>query len=100
MDFLVDEVLSSHDPATQTAMLRSSILKRLCGPLCDAVLEREDTGELLSELSRTNLFLVPLDDRGEWYRFHHLFAQLLRVELSIARRVLLRRSITAHTLAP
>jgi LuxR family transcriptional regulator, maltose regulon positive regulatory protein len=81
VDFLVDEVLSSHDPATQTVMLRSSILKRLCGPLCDAVLEREDTGGLLSELSRTNLFLVPLDDQGEWYRFHHLFAQLLRVEL-------------------
>ena len=81
VDFLVDEVLSSHDPATQTVMLRSSILKRLCGPLCDAVLELEDTGGLLSELSRTNLFLVPLDDRGEWYRFHHLFAQLLRVEL-------------------
>ncbi len=81
VDFLVDEVLSSHDTATQTVMLRSSILKRLCGPLCDAVLEREDSGGLLSELARTNLFLVPLDDRGGWYRFHHLFAQLLRVEL-------------------
>ena len=81
VDFLVDEVLSSYDPATQTLMLRSSILQRLCGRLCDAVLEREDTGGLLSGLSRTNLFLVPLDDRGEWYRFHHLFGQLLRVEL-------------------
>ena len=81
VDYLVDEVVSSHDPATQTVMLRCSILERLCGPLCDAVLEREDTGGLLNDLSRTNLFLVPLDDQGEWYRFHHLFTQLLRVEL-------------------
>jgi LuxR family maltose regulon positive regulatory protein len=81
VDFLVDEVLEAHDPGMQALMLRSSILERLCGPLCDAVLEAEDTGERLRELSRTNLFLVPLDDYGEWYRFHNLFAQLLRVEL-------------------
>ena len=62
-------------------MLRSSVLERLCGPLCDAVLEQEGSDRLLAALSRTNLFLLPLDDRGEWYRFHHLFAQLLRVEL-------------------
>jgi LuxR family maltose regulon positive regulatory protein len=81
VDFLVDEVLEAHDPATQALMLRCSILERLSGPLCDAVLEQEGSGRLLSALSRTNLFLMPLDDRGEWYRFHHLFAQLVRVEL-------------------
>lgn len=81
VDFLVDEVLEAHDPAMQDLMLRSSILDRLCGPLCDAVLEQQGAGRLLVPLSRTNLFLVPLDDEGEWYRFHHLFAQLLRVEL-------------------
>jgi LuxR family maltose regulon positive regulatory protein len=81
VDFLVDEVLDAHDPATQTLMLRSSILDRLCGPLCDAVLEHEGSATLLDSLARTNLFLIPLDDRGEWYRFHHLFARLLRVEL-------------------
>jgi LuxR family maltose regulon positive regulatory protein len=81
VDFLVDEVLEAHDPALQSLMLSSSVLERMCGPLCDAVLEREDSAELLSELARTNLFLLPLDDEGEWYRFHHLFAQLLRVEL-------------------
>ena len=81
VDFLVDEVLEAHDPAMQSLMLRSSILGRLSGPLCDAVTERDDSGERLQALSRTNLFLVPLDDRGEWYRFHQLFAQLLRVEL-------------------
>jgi LuxR family transcriptional regulator, maltose regulon positive regulatory protein len=81
VDFLIDEVLQAMDPATQVLMLRASILGRLCGPLCDAVLERGGCGELLAGLSRTNLFLIPLDDRGEWYRFHQLFAHLLRVEL-------------------
>ena len=81
VDFLVDEVLEAHDPELQDLMLRSSIFDRMCGSLCDAVLEREGAAELLRQLSRTNLFLLPLDDHGEWYRFQHLFAQLLRVEL-------------------
>ena len=81
VDFLVDAVLEAHDPEMQSLMLRSSILERLCGSLCDAVVEQEGSEELLAALSRANLFLLPLDDRGEWYRFHHLFAQLLRVEL-------------------
>jgi LuxR family maltose regulon positive regulatory protein len=81
-------------------MLRSSILERLSGPLCDAVLEREGTAEPLAELVRTNLFLLPLDEHGEWYRFHHLFAQLLRVELERrepeAARRLHRRAFEWH----
>src|SRR5262249_3949423 len=81
VDFLVDEVLEAHDAPTQELMLRCAVLGRLCGRLCDAVLEQEGTGEMLARLSRTNLFLLPLDDHGEWYRFHQLFAQLLRVEL-------------------
>ena len=80
-DFLVTEVLEAHDPAMQALMLRSSVLGRLCGPLCDAVLEQHDSGAMLDTLSRTNLFLLPLDDERGWYRFHRLFAQLLRVEL-------------------
>ncbi|MGB6580473.1 MAG: hypothetical protein WBF34_21420, partial [Streptosporangiaceae bacterium] len=80
-DFLEAEVLQAHDPPTQALMLRSSILGRLCGPLCDAVLERQDSAVTLDELARTNLFLVPLGDQGGWYRFHPLFAQLLRREL-------------------
>jgi LuxR family maltose regulon positive regulatory protein len=79
--FLVDEVLEAHDVALQTLMLHCSVLERLCGPLCDALLERDDSAEQLTELAHTNLFLVPLDERGEWYRFHHLFRQLLRVQL-------------------
>jgi LuxR family maltose regulon positive regulatory protein len=81
VDFLVDEVLNAHDSETQALMLRASVLERMCGSLCDAVLEQEGSSERLLELSRTNLFLVPLDDRRTWYRFHQLFAQLLRVEL-------------------
>ena len=81
VDFLVPEVLEAHDPPMQALMLRSSILGRLSGRLCDAVMEREGSAAMLGALSRTNLFLVPLDGEGVWYRFHHLFAQLLRVEL-------------------
>jgi len=80
-DFLVPEVLEAHDQPMQTLMLRSSILGRLSGPLCDAVMEQQGSAAMLDTLSRTNLFLIPLDDQGGWYRFHHLFAQLLRIEL-------------------
>jgi LuxR family transcriptional regulator, maltose regulon positive regulatory protein len=80
VDFLVDEVLEAFEPSTQALMLRSSIFESFCGSLCDAVLEQEGSAEALSALSRSNLFLIPLDDRGEWYRYHHLFAQLLRIE--------------------
>ena len=80
-DFLEAEVLAAHDPPMQALMLRSSILDRLCGPLCDAVLEQQHSAEMLDQLSRTNLFLVPFGDQGGWYRFHPLFAQLLRTEL-------------------
>ena len=81
IDFLVDEVLEAHSPEMRTLMLRSSILERLNGSLCDDVLEQDGSREQLVELSRSNLFLVPLDDQNEWFRFHRLFAQLLRVEL-------------------
>ena len=81
VDFLVTEVLEAHDPPAQALMLRASILERLTGPLCDAVMEQEGSAEMLEALSRSNLFLVPLDDEAGSYRFHHVFAQLLRVEL-------------------
>jgi LuxR family transcriptional regulator, maltose regulon positive regulatory protein len=81
IDFLETEVLAAHDLPTQTLMLRTSILERLSGPLCDAVLEQQHSAAILPALSCSNLFLVPLDGHGRWYRFHPLFAQLLRVEL-------------------
>ena len=81
VDFLVSEVLEAHDPPAQALMLRASILDRLTGPLCDAVMEQEGSAQMLETLSRSNLFLVPLDDEAGSYRFHHVFGQLLRVEL-------------------
>ena len=80
-DFLEAEVLAAADPPMQALMLRSSILGRLSGPLCDAVLEQQHSAYRLDQLSRTNLFLVPVGDQVGWYRFHPLLAQLLRIEL-------------------
>jgi len=81
IDYLVTEVLEAHDPRLQSLMMRTSILERLSGPLCDAVMETQGSAVMLDALSRSNLFLVRLVDESDWYRFHHLFVQLLRVEL-------------------
>ena len=81
VDFLSSEVLAAYEPDLQTFMLRTSVLERLCAPLCDHVLERDGSAGALDSLARSNLFLIPLDDRRRWFRFHHLFAQILRVEL-------------------
>ena len=81
VDYLASEVLAAHEPELQEFMLRTAVLERLCAPLCDAVLDRSTSAEALRSLARTNLFLLPLDDRRQWFRFHHLFAQILRVEL-------------------
>jgi LuxR family maltose regulon positive regulatory protein len=81
-DYLGAEVLERQPEEIREFLLRTSVLERMCGPLCDAVLKAEGSAELLHELERSNLFLVPLDDHREWYRYHHLFAQLLRVELT------------------
>ena len=71
-------------PARASARLpaaASAVLDRLTGPLCDAVTGRDDGSHMLTTLERANLFLVPLDDRREWYRYHHLFADVLRARL-------------------
>ena len=81
IDYLETEVLAAHDPADVELMVLCSALDRLSGPLCDAVLNRENSDEALRDLARTNLFLTPLEEDGCWYRFHPLFAQLMRVEL-------------------
>jgi LuxR family maltose regulon positive regulatory protein len=83
LDYLVEEVLEQQPASVQTFLLRTSILDRLCGPLCDAVL-RDPTASgqaTLEYLERANLFLVPLDNERRWYRYHHLFADLLRQRL-------------------
>ena len=83
MDYLVDEVLNLQPDAVQAFLLRTSILDQLCGPLCDAVLRDPAVSgqETLEYIERANLFLVPLDNERQWYRYHHLFAELLRQRL-------------------
>ncbi|MBM3128621.1 MAG: tetratricopeptide repeat protein [Chloroflexi bacterium] len=103
MDYLVEQVLQQQPETIQTFLLHTSILNRMCGPLCDAVLGKDESGTLrvkdeknsssftrsvhpssfiLESLERANLFIVPLDNERRWYRYHHLFAELLRQRLS------------------
>jgi LuxR family maltose regulon positive regulatory protein len=78
LDFLSEEVLSHQPEPVQKFLLQTSVLNRLSGPLCDAVLgEMQNSAQLLVELERKNLFLIPLDDERQWYRYHHLFSDLL-----------------------
>ncbi len=101
LDYLLEEVLASQPPEIQRFLLRTSILERLTTPLCEAVLANDEGQEregdersthpaslslrrsapILEYLERANLFLVPLDDEQDWYRYHHLFADLLRAQL-------------------
>ncbi|HEY9529342.1 MAG TPA: LuxR C-terminal-related transcriptional regulator, partial [Anaerolineales bacterium] len=80
LDYLLEEVLHQQPEPVQAFLLRTSILNRLSGPLCDAVLlDPSAPGqETLESLERANLFLIPLDDERHWYRYHHLFGDLLR----------------------
>ncbi len=82
VDYLMDEVLSRQPEAVQQFLLDTSILKRFCAPLCDAVIDRQAPGgescqAILEYLERCNIFLIPLDNHRHWYRYHHLFAELL-----------------------
>jgi LuxR family maltose regulon positive regulatory protein len=82
VDFLADEVLSRQPGQIRQFLARTSILTRFCAPLCDAVTGLADSAELLEVLERENLFVVSLDDNRQWYRYHHLFAQVLRSQLA------------------
>jgi LuxR family maltose regulon positive regulatory protein len=82
LDYVVEEVLQGLAPGTHDFLLRTSILERLSGPLCDAVTGRGDGQERLEELERLNLLIVPLDDERRWYRYHALFAEILRARLA------------------
>jgi len=89
LDYLVEEVLQQQSESIRTFLLRTSILGRMCGSLCDTVLgspsasgqETVSAQETLEYLERTNLFIVPLDSERRWYRYHHLFGDLLRQRL-------------------
>src|SRR5262249_23136000 len=80
MDYLVEEVLRQQPETIQTFLLSTSILDRMCGALCDALLlSAPGSGqETLEHLEHANLFIIPLDNERRWYRYHHLFADLLR----------------------
>ncbi|MGH2533799.1 MAG: LuxR C-terminal-related transcriptional regulator [Thermomicrobiales bacterium] len=81
-DYLRDDVLAHLPDECRRFLLQTSILDRLCGPLCDAVTEGAGSQEMLELLERENLFLVSLDDNREWFRYHRLFADVLREELT------------------
>jgi LuxR family maltose regulon positive regulatory protein len=114
LDYLIEEVLGQQSESVQTFLLRTSILDRMCGSLCDAVLGKDESGRMkdeeninsesssftrsvhpssfiLEQLERANLFIVPLDNERRWYRYHHLFGDLLRQRLG--------QSLTPETIA-
>jgi LuxR family transcriptional regulator, maltose regulon positive regulatory protein len=85
VDYLMAEVLDRQSPEMREFLLSTSIVQRLTGPLCDALVDRSDSARRLMELERANLFLIPLDERRQWYRYHHLFGELLAHDLSLAQ---------------
>jgi LuxR family maltose regulon positive regulatory protein len=103
LDYLIEEVLQQQPESVQDFLLHTSILDRMCGPLCDAVLVKDEGGRMKDEedssslilhpssfileyLERANLFIIPLDNERRWYRYHHLFGSLLRQRLGQSRK--------------
>ena len=80
-DYLESEFLSRISRQQRAFLTRTAVLERMCGPLCDAVLEVGGSAAVLADLAGSNVLLVPLDRRGEWYRYHHLFRDMLLAEL-------------------
>jgi LuxR family transcriptional regulator, maltose regulon positive regulatory protein len=80
-EYVESEFLARISERQRTFLTRTAVLERMCGPLCDAVLDQPGSAVMLAELARSNLLLVPLDRRGEWYRYHHLFRDMLLAEL-------------------
>ena len=94
-DYLTAEVLTALDPQTRDFLVRTSVLDRFTPELCDAVVGREDSAAVVAQLARSNMFLVASDARGEWYRYHHLFGELLRLELGFEETHTVRRRAMA-----
>ena len=80
-DYFRSELLSRLPEAEARFLMHTSVLERMCGGLCDALLETTGSAAALEALERSNGFVVPLDQRSEWYRYHQLFGELLRSEL-------------------
>lgn len=99
-EYFSQEVLSRLSDDVRTFLIETSVLERLSGPLCDAVTGRRDSGRLLRDLEASSLFVVPLDYEREWYRYHHLFGDLLSAERShrpeMAATSLLARAAAWH----
>ncbi len=91
IDYLIDEVLRRQPPETRRFLCQTAVLGRFCPALCDAVTGREDSRDMLAHLDRANLFVIPLDDRREWYRYHSLFAGCLDALLTEGERAALHR---------
>jgi LuxR family maltose regulon positive regulatory protein len=85
LDYLVEEVLQRQPEHVRNFLLQTAILDRLSGSLCDAVTGQEDGKGMLEALERSNLFVIPLDDQRQWYRYHHLFAEVLQAHLREAQ---------------
>ncbi len=85
LDYLVEEVLQRQPEHVRDFLLQTAILDRLSSPLCDAVTGQEDGRGMLEALERGNLFVIPLDDQRQWYRYHHLFAEVLQARLQEAQ---------------
>ncbi|MGB3715820.1 MAG: LuxR C-terminal-related transcriptional regulator [Candidatus Promineifilaceae bacterium] len=81
LDYLIEEVLEQQSESIQTFLLQTAVLNRLTGPLCDALTGQKDGQAYLETLERANLFIVSLDEERRWYRYHHLFSDLLRKRL-------------------
>ena len=81
LDYLTEEVLERQPEQLRTFLLETSILERLSGSLCDAVVGCSDSQRTLQSVERASLFLIPLDEERRWWRYHHLFAELLRATL-------------------
>src|SRR3974390_2591512 len=79
--YMESEFLARISPRRRDFLTRTAVLERMCGPLCEAVLELPGSAAMLAELARSNLLLPPLDRRGQWYRYHHLFRDMLLAEL-------------------
>ena len=94
-DYLTAEVLAALPAETRDFLVGTSVLGRFTPELCDAVLGREDSAAVLAELARSNMFLVALEGRGEWYRYHRLFGEVLGLELELEAGQQLRRRAAA-----
>jgi LuxR family transcriptional regulator, maltose regulon positive regulatory protein len=96
VDYLAAEVLGEQPEAELDLLLHTGVLDKFCAPLCDVVRDARDSRAILDRIERSNYFLIPLDPRHEWYRYHHLFAELLRHELERREP---RRSTELHARA-